>query len=181
MTHTTTSMVARRFLSAAVGILLALALVQPAVANRLVSGVTAQLHVADVQIREGKDAVFVLMLSRPLDFDIRYAYRTEDLSAKAGKDYVAENGFIVIPAGTRVMPLSIKTLKDNVIDKNRFKLVLSDFETHGYGKVWGQYIWTDWWHVEGLPLTVTANARIANSLDDARQRSRTGDSKYKRP
>ena len=153
-------------------------LAQPAAANRMVEGVTAELKVADVQAREGEDAQFVLILSRPLDFDIRYAYRTQNLTAKAGKDYVAENGLIVIPAGTRLMPLPIKTLKDNVIDKNSFKLVLSDMETKGYGKVWGAYVWTDWWRVEGLPLTKTANAHIANVLDGANRRRTPTQRKY---
>ncbi len=59
---------------------------QPAAANRMVSGVTAQLHVADVQVREGENATFILELSRTLDFDIRYAYRTQDATAKSGQD-----------------------------------------------------------------------------------------------
>ncbi len=35
--------------------------------------------------------------------------------------------------------------------------------------VWGAYVWTDWWHVEGLPLTMTVNAEIANALDTNQQ------------
>ncbi len=147
---------------------------------RMVEGVAAELKVADVQVREGEKANFVLILSQPLDFDIRYAYRTRDLTAKAGKDYVAESGLFVIPAGTRLMPLEIRTLKDDVIDKNSFELVLSDFETYGYGKVWGQYAWTDWWRVEGLALEMTAKAHIANALDGAGSRSEPGSSKTKR-
>jgi len=149
-------------------------LVQPAAAHGVVSGVTAQLHVADVRVREGEDAIFLLVLSRPLDFDIRYAYRTQDLTAKAGKDYVAENGLFMIPAGKRSMPLSIKTLRDNVIDNDSFELVLSDPHTRGYGRVGlsGAFVWTDWWRVEGLPLTKTAKARIRNVLgDNARRRA----------
>ncbi len=157
-----------------------LTLMQPALAFRMVEGVSVELKVADVQVREGEKANFVLILSQPLDFDIRYAYRTRDLTAKAGKDYVAESGLFVIPAGTRLMPLEIRTLKDDVIDKNSFELVLSDFETYGYGKVWGQYAWTDWWRVEGLALEMTAKAHIANALDGAGSRSEPGSSKTKR-
>ena len=155
-------------------------LAQTAAANKMVEGVTATLRVADVQVREGEDARFILNLSRPLDFDIRYAYRTQDLTARAGKDYVAENGLFVIPAGKRIMQLSIKTLKDGVIDKNSFQLVLSDFHTKGYGRVWGAYRWTDYWHVEGLPLTLTANAKIANALDGSQARREPTDEKYKK-
>ena len=170
-----------RFLQGAVVGLAALMLVaQPAAANRMVSGVTAQLHVADVQVREGEDATFTLILSRPLDFDVLYRYQTRDLTAKAGKDYVAENGDIVIPAGTRFMPLAIRTLKDDVIDENSFQLVLSNPKTRGYGAVWGAYVWTDWWRVEGLPLTKTVTAEIANTLDGARQRQEPARTKQRR-
>jgi len=171
--HSTSASISRttRFLReggafACLATLMLAALAQPALADRIIPGVTAQLHVADVQVREGERAVFILELSRPLDFDIRYAYRTQDLTARAGKDYVAENAFFVIPAGTRAMPLDIRTLKDNVIDNDSFQLVLSDYKTYGYGKVWGQYRWTDWWSVEGLPLTLTATARIKNVPGD---------------
>ncbi len=156
------------------------ALAMPAAANKMVEGVTANLRVADVQVREGERAVFILTLSQPLDFDIRYAYRTQDGTAKAGKDYVAENGLFVIPRGARYMPLDIRTLKDDVADKNSFKLVLSDPHTKGYGTVWGAYVWTDWWRFEGLPLEVTVNAQIANALDDTRRRHEAEDKKYRR-
>ncbi len=164
-------------IACAVALMLA-GLAQPAAANRMVEGVTAELHVADVQVREGEDAKFVLTLSRTLDFDIRYAYKTQDGTAKAGNDYVAENGLFVIPAGTRMIPLTIKTLKDNVIDKNNFTLVLSDPQTKGYGKVWGAYVWTDWWRVEGLPMELTVNASIANVLSDAGRRHEPRSKKY---
>ncbi len=152
----------------------------PAAAYRMVEGVTAELRVADVKVREGEDAKFVLILSRPLDFDILWRYETRDGTARAGKDYVAKNGDIVIPAGTRFMPLPIRTLKDNVIDRNSFQLVLSNPQTKGYGKVWGAYVWTDWWRVEGLPLTKTVTATIANALDGPPSRSAPEDSKYNR-
>jgi len=156
-----------------------LALAQPAAANRMISGVTAHLHVADVQVREGEDATFVLYLSSPLDFDILYRYQTRDGTAKAGRDYVAENGDIVIPAGTRFMSLPIKTLKDDVIDKNHFQLLLSNPKTKGYGTVWGAYVWTDWWLVEGLPLEVTVTATIANALGESFQQSEPENTKYR--
>ncbi len=124
----------------------------------------ATLKVADIQVREGEKAEFVLMLSEPLNFDIRYAYHTRDLTAKAGKDYVAESGYFKIPAGRRIMVLDIKTLKDNIIDRDSFELVLSDFKTRGYGKVWGRYIWTGYWSTEGLAGEITAKAHIINVL-----------------
>ncbi len=152
----------------------------PAAAYRMVEGVTAELKVPDVQVREGEDALFVLYLSRPLDFDVLYRYQTRDLTAEAGKDYVAENGDIVIPAGTRFMPLPIRTLKDDVIDKNSFQLMLSNPKTKGYGTVWGAYVWTDWWRIEGMPQELTVTAIIANALDGSRPRSEAKDNKYRK-
>jgi len=146
----------------------------------MVEGVTAELKVADVQVQEGENATFVLKLSPPLDFDILYRYNTRDITARSGKDYVAENGDIVIPAGTRWMPLEISTLKDDVMDKNSFELVLSNPKTKGYGKVWGAYVWTDYWQVEGLPLEIRARAQIANVLDEDSRRSEAESDKKRR-
>ncbi len=143
---------------------LMLAVLAPsASAQRMVSGVTAQLDAADIEVREGEHAIFRFKLSRPLDFKVRYAYRTEDSTAKAGKDYKAKQGYVVFPAGQPIAQVRIKTLNDDIIDNDHFKLVLSDMETYGYGKVWGRYVWTDWWRVEGLPDTKIVNARIQNA------------------
>jgi len=140
------------------------ALAQPAAAHRMVSGVTAQLVAEDIKVREGEYAIFRFRLSRSFDFDIRYAYRTQDFTARAGKDYEAKQGHVVFPAGKWFAEIRVKTLKDDIIDNDRFKLVLSDMQTHGYGMVWGRYVWTDWWRVEGLPETKTVHARIRNVL-----------------
>jgi len=156
------------------------ALTQPAIANRPVSGVTADLQAADIMVREGEQAIFRFWLSSRLDFDVRYAYRTQDLTAKAGEDYEAKHGYVVFPAGKPFAEVQVKTLKDDDIDNEHFELVLSDVQTHGYGKVWGQYIWTSWWRVEGLPDTKTVSARIRNVLDNDGLPARVGNAKQKR-
>ncbi len=128
----------------------------------LILGVTAQMEAADIRIKEGQYAIFDIALSRSFDFDIRYAYRTQDFTAKAGKDYQAKQGHVVFPAGRRLAEVRVKTLKDNVADNDGFKLVLSDMQTHGYGMVWGSYVWTGRWRVSGLPETKTVRAWIEN-------------------
>ncbi len=153
---------ARRWVAATAGTLLALSLVPPAAAHRMVSGVTAQLETANVKVREGEYAIFNLALSRSFDFNIRYTYRTQDGTAQAGADYTATTGYVEFPAGQRWAQVRVKTHSDAVIDNEHFQLVLSDMQTHGYGKVWGAYIWTDWWRIEGLPVTKTLRARIRN-------------------
>ena len=142
-----------------------LVLVPPAAAERMIPGVTAQLMTADIHVDEGEDAVFTFRLSRSFDFSIRYAYRTQDVTARAGKDYVAKSGHVVFRPGRRFAEIRVRTLTDNHIDNNDyFQLDLSDTETHGHGMVWGQYVWTDWWRIDGLPQTKTVRARIHNSV-----------------
>jgi len=156
------------------------ALTQPAIANRPVSGVTADLQAADIMVREGEQAIFRFWLSRRLDFDVRYAYRTQDLTAKAGKDYEAKYGHVVFPAGKPFAEVQVKTFKDDVLDNKHFELVLSDVETKGYGKVWGQHVWTSWWRVEGLPDTKTVSARIRNVLENDALTNRINNGKRKK-
>ena len=141
-----------------------LVLVPPAAAERMIPGVTAQLMTADIHVDEGEDAVFTFRLSRSFDFSIRYAYRTQDVTARAGKDYAAQQGHVVFPAGRQTAEVRVPTFTDNHIDNEVFQLELSDTETHGHGMVWGQYVWTDWWRIDGLPQTKTVRARIHNSM-----------------
>ena len=145
--------------------LLVLILIQPVTAmeTRPVEGVTAEMTSPNIQVREGEDAIFTFILSRPFDFNLRYTYRTQDGSAKAGTDYKAQQGYVVFPAGKRLAEVRITTLTDDIIDNDHFKLVLSDPQTHGYGKVWGQYVWTGRWVVNGLPETKAVRARIRNA------------------
>ncbi|MCY4221992.1 MAG: hypothetical protein OXC65_00325 [Thiotrichales bacterium] len=169
MKHSTSrssGLFARRLRSAAAGlaaVLMLAALAQPAAATetRPVSGVTAQLFAEDIQVREGEYAIFEFALSRSLDFDLRYAYRTQDGFAKAGENYQATQGHVVFPAGKRFAQVRVKTHKGRSGLRD-FKLVLSDAQTHGYGMVWGQYVWTGRWVVSGLPETKTVRAWIRN-------------------
>ena len=166
-TNTSVGATSRFLRGAAIGLaaLVPVVLTQPAAAmeTRPVAGVTAELAAPNIRVREGEDAVFTFGLSRSFDFNLRYAYRTQDGRAKAGKDYQAKQGYVVFPAGKRHAEVRVKTLEDDIIDNEGFKLVLSDAQTHGYGKVWGQYIWTGRWVVEGLPETKTVRAWVRNT------------------
>ncbi|MCY4259843.1 MAG: hypothetical protein OXC91_06235, partial [Rhodobacteraceae bacterium] len=107
---------------------------------------------------------FTLSLSRLLDFKVRYAYRTQDLNARAGSDYEAAEGYVVLEAGVLGTDVRVRTYTDSIADgTENFNLVLSDPETHGYGMVWGQYRWTDRWIVSGLPTQATFQGWIRNT------------------
>ena len=144
--------------------LLLLALAHPAAAQVVIPDVSASLDVKEASAREGEDVVFTLSLSRLLDFKVRYAYHTQDLNARAGADYEAAEGYVVFEAGSRVAQVRIRTHIDSISDgTENFNLVLSDPETHGYGMVWFQYIWTDRWIVSGLPAKATVQGWIRNT------------------
>ena len=141
-----------------------LLLVQPAVAERtlyspIVPGGPAQLSVVDVTVVEGKNALFKISMSRAFDFAVRYAYRTEDGTARAGSDYTAKSGHVVFRAGERFTEIRVKTLTDSVNEGTEdFKFVLSEPETEWGHEGW----WTGYWYIEGLPDTRTVRAWIQN-------------------
>ena len=146
-------------------------LAQPATAQVMIPDVTAQLEAADIEVVEGDDAIFKLSLSRSFDFEIRYAYQTQDATAKAGKDYEAQKGYVVFAAGRQYAEVRVKTYRDNIVDgTENFKLVLSDMETHGYGMVWFQYVWTERWRIQGLPDTKAVQAWIRNRSTSTAQK-----------
>jgi len=157
---------------------LILLLAQPAAAERIISGVTGKLEAANIQVKEGANAIFRFNLSRSFDFDVRYAYHTEDITAKAGKDYREKQGYVVFPAGKQYAEIRVETLKDNIIDNDHSQLVLSDTETHGYGKVWGRYVWTGWWRIDGLPRTKAVRAKIRNVMSEGTSRQAPDQAKY---
>ena len=144
--------------------LLLLALAHPAAAQVVIPDLSASLDVEEASAHEGEDVVFTLLLSRLLDFKVRYAYRTQDLNARAGSDYEAAEGYVVLEAGVLGTDVRVRTYTDSIADgTENFNLVLSDPETHGYGMVWGQYRWTDRWIVSGLPTQATFQGWIRNT------------------
>jgi len=139
---------------------LALPLAHPATAGQVIPGMTAQLEVPTVVVREGEEAVIYISLSRSFGFPVRYAYRTKDDTARAGKDYVAKSGHVVFRPGRRFAEIRVRTLTDAHIDNEYFKVVLSNPETRGYD----MNVWSDYWRIEGLPATRTGYVRIRNVM-----------------
>ena len=140
---------------------LTLPLAYSATAGQIIPGMTASLEVPAVVVHEGETAVIHIILSRSFGWPVRYAYRTKNGTARAGRgDYVATSGHVVFHPGRRFAEIRVKTLTDNHIDNEYFKVVLSNFETRGYG----MDVWTDKWRIEGLPATRTGYVRIRNVL-----------------
>ncbi|MYA95882.1 MAG: hypothetical protein F4X91_05680 [Nitrospinae bacterium] len=95
-------------------------LVQPAAAG--------QFRAPDITVNEGEVAVFRITLPRTYSFDVRFAYRTMDGSARKGRYYIAKQGHVVFPAGTRSARVEVQTRLNPDRTKRDFKLALSDKE-----------------------------------------------------
>lgn len=78
--------------------------------------------VDDVSIIEGnsgyKSVYFTLSLNEIHSENVTIAYTTEDGTAKAGGDYQAVNGFLVIPSGQRAGSIRVNVIGDNFIEDN---------------------------------------------------------------
>jgi hypothetical protein len=70
---------------------------------------------------------FLVRLGKPSDREVRVDYTTQDNSAKAGSDYIAQNGTVVFAPGERVKRIVISIKGDAVKEKTeKFNLVLSN-------------------------------------------------------
>jgi len=145
-----------------------------AVADQFIPDLNVSLSVDDVRVKEGDVATFKFFISRPLDFDIGYDFRTQDVTAKAGEDYVGKTYSMTFDAGETYTEVQIETLNDEVIDNDHFELVLFNFETKGYRKVcggdacpqwwpWASYGWTGHYKIAGLPDRKVVRADIQNT------------------
>ena len=89
----------------------------------------------DERVNEGDDATCKFRTPWAYNYGIRYSYRTEDGTARAGQDYQAKQGYMVISAGSRSAELSIRTFRDDVADEyEEFQVELFNIETRGYAK-----------------------------------------------
>ena len=89
------------------------------------------IAIDNVQVTEGDGgmvpAVFTVTLSAPSDQDVTVAYKTQNGTAKAGKDYVATSGTLVIPAGTLDGTINVEVNGNQRHKKPRsFSVVLSN-------------------------------------------------------
>ncbi|MCY4154629.1 MAG: hypothetical protein OXF58_04805 [Gammaproteobacteria bacterium] len=86
---------------------------------------------------------------------IRYFYRTEDGTAKAGKDYEASNGHILFTPDQLVAEVSVKTLNNGIYDYEDKHFNVVFVGAHMYNptaKKWRGYIDGSW---KELKLRVT--------------------------
>lgn len=65
-----------------------------------------QFATCDEAVDEGETATCNFWLPKDLKFKTRHAYKTEDGTAKAGEDYRAKEGYLVLGAGTRSAEIS---------------------------------------------------------------------------
>ena len=88
---------------------------------------------ADAEADEGDKVVFTF--NKPSGFvgsvnAVRYSYKTEDITAKAGDDYEARSRNLTFPSGTGNIykQLKVDTISDNIDEGNgeTFRLKLTD-------------------------------------------------------
>jgi len=141
--------------SAAIAALMLVALVRPA---------AAQFQAPDVAVNEGEVALFTITLPRTYDFAVRFAYQTQDGSARKGRHYVAKQGHLVFPAGTRSGQVEVRTRARPDGVTRDFKLVLSDRQMR-----WGDS-WSAAWaviYVADVPGSRTVRAEIRDTFRGA--------------
>ena len=119
------------------------------------------LQAPDITVLEGSEAGFKITLSPSVtvNFDFRYAYRTEDGSARDGEDYVGASGGVVFPMGVRTVTVYVSTKQDHVNEvEENFSLRLYNLETRGLAR--GSSEWTSDFAVSSLPSEKTVYATI---------------------
>ena len=73
------------------------------------------------------DAVFVVSLSAPSVETVRVDFVTEDLSAVAGVDFLAQSGTLVFPPGTNALTIAVPVVGNRVAQPDRtFRVVLTN-------------------------------------------------------
>ncbi|MDF8333605.1 Calx-beta domain-containing protein [Novosphingobium cyanobacteriorum] len=90
---------------------------------------TPNAKVSDIVVDETTGtATFVITLDRPSDSTVSIDFATQDGSAKAGSDYVAQSGTLSFAAGEAVKTVSVALTNDTVAEGDEtFGLALSGF------------------------------------------------------
>ena len=83
---------------------------------------------------------------------IRYSYKTQDGSAKAGADYRSVSGWVVFPSGVKKKSVFVQTFSDNIDESpgESFKLKFSNRQFKFLGR---------WWS-SGTNTTITFTGKI---------------------
>ena len=97
------------------------------------------LTIADVEVGEGevgqRDAVFPVALSCQSDLTVSVAYFTQDGTATAGSDYLAQSGVLELAPGQTSATIAVPVLGDTLDEgAETFDLVLADPQGAGLGR-----------------------------------------------
>jgi len=77
------------------------------------------LQVADVKIIESnatQKATLKISISSTFSKEVKFNYKTTDVSAKAGLDYVSKSGTVVIAAGSKTAEIEFEILGDTAVE-----------------------------------------------------------------
>ncbi|MCY4222501.1 MAG: hypothetical protein OXC25_13720 [Thiotrichales bacterium] len=149
-TSRNSGLLARRLRSGAAGCAIALmlaALAPPAAARSLMAPEV-------ITVMPGEPAVFTFTLPQRSRVDVRYAYRTESGTAKAGDDYEAKSGHVYFRAGETRAQVEVNTYDNGDEGDEDFSLVLSQFQTlvvNYWGATWTSAAPSPWSLPNGIP------------------------------
>ncbi|MEO1056376.1 MAG: Calx-beta domain-containing protein [Actinomycetota bacterium] len=93
----------------------------------ILEGSGTSLFVVPTLAYEGlEEAVFTVLLSKPLDDDLALAFSTVDNTARAGEDYTATSGTLTFLAGQTQAAVVVPLINDGLNDANEtFSLVVT--------------------------------------------------------
>ncbi len=109
-------------------------------------------------VTEGETALFAVRLSAAVDRTVTVAFATADGTAVAGSDYVAAEGTLTFPPGTR-RTVEVVTLQDEIVESEEgFAVTLSNPFGAGLEDDTGAGTIADDDFMEGLPTLSIADA-----------------------
>ncbi|MFD2741466.1 Calx-beta domain-containing protein [Sulfitobacter aestuarii] len=93
-------------------------------------GQSRGLHVSSSIVVEGdsgsQEVLFDIIISRPSDVPLTFAYTTQDVGAKAGSDYTAQSGNVTFAPGQTRASVAIEVSGDTAIEPTEYvQLVLT--------------------------------------------------------
>lgn len=98
-------------------------------------GAGSSLSIYNTSVVEGDtgttDMIFTIMHTIVVSYPITINYTTSDITAKAGKDYKASSGSIILPPDQRKITLTVPIINDTKISKipKIFKVTISSDTT----------------------------------------------------
>ena len=139
---------------------------------------SAVMSIGNASVTEGNSGTTVLSypvtLSNPVDVDVSIDYATQDGTATAGSDYVAQSGTLIIPAGSTTGTIDITVNGDTVVELNEtLNVLLSNVQASGrdvtlagavaptglidWGSAWNDATDTAVLIVDGITVTLSSS------------------------